>query len=166
LARNLLSRIFPSVREYFREKSKGALPLSLRDSDEERQISDPNFFPRYFSYTVPATMFGEREMVVFLSSIESAASEEALHAAVEKAWPVAERDDLRRIHFLRRLCSMAPQISKQQAAWLAVDMAKRTSEMQSEHVVYQVTKGLVFALAARSQRHPEFQRILGRVNTI
>jgi hypothetical protein len=163
LERSLLSRIFPSAREYFSEKSKGALPLSLRDSDEERRISDPNFFPRYFSNTVPATMFGEREMVDFLSSIESAASEEALYAAVEKAWPGAERDDLRRIHFLRRLCSKAPQISQQKAAWLAVDMAKRTSEMQSEHVVYQVTKGLVFALAARSQKHPEFQRILDQV---
>ena len=74
LARSLLSRIFPSVRGYFRQKSKGAVPF-IADRAEERRISDPNFFPRYFSYRVPATMFGEREMAEFLSSIESAASE-------------------------------------------------------------------------------------------
>jgi hypothetical protein len=165
LARSLLSRIFPSVREYFREKSKGALPLSLRDSDEERRISDPNFFPRYFSYTVPATMFGEKEMEEFLRSVEGASSEEALHAAVEKTWPAAERDDLRRIHFLRRLDSRTPQISEQKTPWLAVDMAKRTSEMRSEEVAYIVMKGLVFALAARSQASPNFQRVLDKVVT-
>ncbi len=163
LARSLLSRIFPSVREYFREKSKGVVLASIRDSDEERRISDPIFFPRYFSYTVPATMFGEKEMAEFLSSIERAASEEALHAAVETTWPAAERDDLRRIHFLRRLVSKASQISSQRAAWLAVEMAKRTSEMQGEHIIYQVIKGLVFALAARSQGSQDFQRMLDLV---
>jgi KAP family P-loop domain len=160
LARSLLSRIFPSVREYFREKSKGVVTPSIRDSDEERRISDPIFFPRYFSHTVPATMFGEKEMGEFLSSLEKAASEEAIHAAVERTWPAAERDDLRRIHFLRRLVSKAPLISGERAAWLAVEMAKRTSGMQGEHVVYQVIKGLVFALAARSQGSPTFQRVL------
>jgi hypothetical protein len=165
LARILLSRIFPSVHGYFREKSKGALPLSIRNSDEERRILDPMFFPRYFSYTVPATMFGEREMAEFLSLIESAASEEALHAAVEKTWPTAERDDLRRIHFLRSLISKAKQISRQRAAWLAVDMAKRTSEMRSDDVAYIVIKGLVFALAARFQGGPDFQLVLDQVVT-
>lgn len=163
LATSLLSRIFPSVREYFRETLKGAVQTFLRDSNEERRISDPIFFPRYFSYSVPATMFGEKEMAEFLSSIEEDGSEEAVHNAIEKTWPVAERDDLRRIHFLRRLVSKAPQISKPQAAWLAVDLAKRTSEMQGEHVVYQVIKGLIFALAARSQGGPDFQRLLDQV---
>jgi KAP family P-loop domain len=162
LARSLLSRIFPSVRGYFRQISKGAVPF-IADRAEERRISDPNFFPRYFSHTVPATMFGEREMAEFLSSIENAAGEEALHATVEKTWPAAERDDLRRIHFLRRLALKAPQISRQQAAWLAVDIAKRTSEMKSDDVVYLVIKGLTFALAARSQGSPNFQRVLAQV---
>ena len=165
LARSLLSRIFPSVVGYFREKSKGASPLSLGDSSKERRIFDPNFFPRYFSYRVPATMFGEKEMAEFLSSIADAASEKALHAAVERAWPAAERDDLRKIHFLRRLASKASQISQQQAAWLAVDMAKRTSEMRSDDVAYIVIKGLVFALAARLQGGPDFQLVFDQVVT-
>jgi hypothetical protein len=162
LARSLLSRIFPSVREYFRQKSKGAPPF-IPDRAEERRISDPNFFPRYFSYTVPATMFGEGEMAGFLSSIENSTNEETLHAVVEQSWPAAERDDLRRIHFLRRLVSRATQISGQQAGWLAVDVAKRTSEMQRDHVFCSVVKDLTFALAARSQGNPNFQHILERV---
>ena len=59
-------------------------------------------------------------MAEFLSSIENSASEETLHVVVEQTWPTAERDDLRRIDFLRKLSSKAQQISKQQAAWLAV----------------------------------------------
>ncbi len=165
LACSLLSRIFPSVREYFREKAKGALQLSMSNSDEERRIQDPIFFPRYFSYRVPATMFGEKDLAEFLSSLESAVSEEALRAAVERTWPAADRDDLRRIHFLRRLVSEAPHISEQRAAWLAVDMAKRTSAMRSDDVAYLVIKGLVFALAARLQGGSDFQLVLDQVVT-
>ena len=74
-------------------------------------------------------------------------------------------DDLRRIDFLRRLASKAPQISQQRAAWLSVDMAKRTSEMRSDDVAYIVTKALVFALAARFQGGPDFQLVLDQVVT-
>ena len=58
LALALLSRIFPSVKKYDREKSKGLGSLTISESSEERKNPNPNFFPRYFEYAVPATMFG------------------------------------------------------------------------------------------------------------
>jgi hypothetical protein len=39
-------------------------------------------------------------------------------------------------------------------------MAERTSEMLSDHIVYQVIKSIVLALAARFQGTPELQRVL------
>ena len=159
LARNLLCRIFPSVKDYFREKSKGLGSLILQDSEGERKISDPNFFSRYFNYAVPSTMFGEKEMDEFIAAIRDA-GEEKIGATVDATLPETERNDLRRIHFLRRLRDRASQIPDKQAGWLAIAMAERTAEMLSDHVVYQVIKGVVFALAARSQGTPELQRLL------
>jgi len=159
LARDLLSRIFPLIKAYFREKTKGLGPLMIQDSEGERRISDPNFFSRYFIYAVPATMFGEKEMDEFIAAIREA-NKETIGARVDATLPETGRDDLRRIHFLRRLIARISQVPDKQAGWLASVMAERTSEMLSDHVVYQVIKGVVLALAARFQGTPELQRVL------
>jgi hypothetical protein len=158
LARNLLCWIFPSVKAYFLEKS-GPGPLTIQDSEGERKISDPNFFSRYFIYAVPETMFGEKEMDEFIAAVRDA-NEEAVGARVDATLPETGRNDLRRIHFLRRLRARASQIPDMQAGWLATAMAERTSEMLSDHIAYQVIKGVVFILAARLQGTPELQRLL------
>jgi len=159
LARSLLSRIFPSVKAFFREKSKGLGLSIIQDSEGERKISDFNFFSTYFNYAVPATKFGEKEMDEFIAAV-SDADEETIGARVDAVLPGTARDDLRRIHFLRRLRARVSQIPDKQAGWLAGVMSERTSEMLSDHVVYQVIKGVVFALAARFQGTPELQRVL------
>jgi hypothetical protein len=159
LARNLLSLIFPSVKAYFREKSKGLGPFMIQDSEGEGRISDFNFFSTYFNYAVPATKFGEKEMDEFIATIGDT-NEETIGATVDATLPVTGRDDLRRIHFLRRLRARVSQIPDKQAGWLATAMAERTSEMLSAHVVYLVIKGVVFALAARFQGTPALQQVL------
>jgi len=159
LARSLLARIFPSVKDYFREKSKGFGPLAIPDSERDRRISDSRYFPRYFIYAVPATRFGEKETERFIASIREA-DERGVTSVVDATLPGTERDDLRRIDFLRRLVDRASQIPDRQARWLAADMAKRTSEMLSLHIAYQVAKGLVLTLAARFQGTSELQRVL------
>ncbi len=159
LARNLLSLIFPSVKAYFLGKSKGLGPFTIQDSEGERRISDANFFSRYFIYAVPATMFGEKEMDEFIAAIRDA-SEETIGTTVDATLPETGRDDLRRIHFLRRLRASAAQIPDKQAEWLASILAERTSGMLGDHVVYLVIKGIVFALAARFQGTPALQRVL------
>jgi hypothetical protein len=159
LARSLLARIFPSVKSYLRERAKGFGSLVIEDSERARRISDSRYFPRYFIYAVPETRFGEKEMEKFIALIR-AADDRGVSAAVDATLPNTERDDLRRIDFLRRLVDRVSQIPTRQACYLMVDMAKRTSGMLYDHVAYQVTKGLVLALAARSQGTPELQRVL------
>jgi hypothetical protein len=162
LAQTLLSRIFPSVKEYCREKSKGLGPLSISDTSEERRISDANFFSRYFEYAVPATMFGEKEMDDFIASVHDA-DKGAIATVLDATLPDAEPDDLRRIHFLRRLRSRVAEIPGEQARLLAVAMAERTLGMLSDHIAYQVLKGDVLALAAHFQGTPELQAVLAEV---
>jgi hypothetical protein len=162
LALALLSRIFPSVKEYDREKSKGLSPLIISESSEERRISDPNFFPRYFEYAVPVTMFGEKEMDSFITSIREA-DKNAIRATLDTTLPGVEPDDLRRIHFLRRLRARVSEVPDKQARSLAVVMAERTLGMLPDHIAYQVLKGVVLALAARFQGTPELQEALGEV---
>ena len=162
LAQTLLSRIFPSVKEYCREKSKGLGPLSISDTSEERRISDANFFSRYFEYAVPATMFGEKEMDDFIASVHDA-DKGAIATVLDATLPDAEPDDLRRIHFLRRLRTRVAEIPGEQARLLAVAMAERTLGMLSDHIAYQVLKGDVLALAAHFQGTPELQAVLAEV---
>jgi hypothetical protein len=162
LALTLLSRIFPSVKEYDREKSKGLGPLTISVSGEERRISDANFFSRYFEYAVPATMFGERELDAFIASIRDA-DKKAVTTTLDTTLPGVEPDDLRRIHFLRRLRARVSEVPDKQARPLAVVMAERTQGMLPDHVAYQVLKGVVLALAARFQGTPELLEVLREV---
>ena len=162
LALALLSRIFPSVKDYNREKSKGLGPLVISDSTEERRISDANFFSRYFEYAVPATMFGEREMDDFIASVHEA-DERGIGSVLDTTLPDNEPDDLRRIHFLRRLRTRVAEIPAKQARLLAVAMAERTLGMLSDHIAYQVLKGDVLALAAHFQGTPKLQEVLAEV---
>ena len=160
LSLNLLSLIFPSVRSYTRDNSL-ASPL-IWDHSEERRISDPDFFPRYFIYDVPATMFGEGDMDNFIELVRGA-DQGQIASAVEATYPRAERDDLRRIDFLRKLKRRAREIPDQQAEWLAIYLAEHTSEMRSEHIAYIVTKSLVLTLANRFQGSPRLQELLHKV---
>jgi KAP family P-loop domain len=162
LAQSLLSMIFPAVKEHCREKSKGLGPISISDSSEERRISDANFFSRYFEYAVPATMFGEKEMDNFVASIREA-DKGAIAAALAATLPGTEPDDLRRIHFLRRLRNRAAEIPGKQARLLAVAMAEQTVGMLSDHIAYIVLKGDVLALAAHFQGTPELQSTLAEI---
>jgi hypothetical protein len=162
LALALLSRMFPSVKEYDREKSKGLGPLAISESNEERRISDPSFFSRYFEYAVPATMFGEKEMDSFIASIHEA-DKGAIATALDATLPGAEPDDLRRIDFLRRLRTRVSEIPEKQARLLAVAMAEHTLGMLSDHIAYLVLKGDVLALAAHFQGTPELQAVLEEV---
>lgn len=158
LARGLLVQIFPVVRDYFREKSKGLGYPSIKASGE-RRIRDDRFFERYFTHAVPATRFGEKEMNGFIESIKTA-DEVGVREAVEAVLPDAERNDLRRIDFFRRLRERVAEIPGAQARWLAVDISKRTGPMLSDHIVYIVAKSVVFAVASKFQGTNEMQRIL------
>jgi hypothetical protein len=162
LALTMLARIFPSVKEYDREKSRGLGPLTISDSSEERRICDPNFFSRYFEYAVPATMFGEKEMDSFIASMHEA-DKDAIATTLDATLPGVEPDDLRRIHFLRRLRARVSEVPNKQARPLAVVMAERTLGMLHDHIAYQVLKGVVLALAARFQGTPELQEVLREV---
>jgi KAP family P-loop domain len=51
LALNLLSLIFPSVKNYARENSLGSFPV--RDQSEQRRIADPDYFLAISSITFP-----------------------------------------------------------------------------------------------------------------
>ena len=160
LAKALLVRMFPSVKAYFREKSIGSFLIETRD--RERRISEANYFSRYFVSAVPETMFGEKEMDEFIASIRSA-DEQKIAATFDATLPGTEPNDLRRIHFLRRLEARVVEIPDRQARCLAMVMAQRTEGMLSDHIAYLVIKALVLSAAARFQRTPELQGFLEEV---
>jgi hypothetical protein len=158
VARALLAIIFPSVKAYFREKSKEPA-FTIADPKGERRISDANFFSKYFIYAVPETMFGEKEMNSFMVAIRDT-DEETIGDLLASTLPRAERDDLRRIHFLRRLQARASQVPDKQVPWLAYVLAEQTDGMHYDHVAYQIIRGVVFVLAARFQGTPKMQLVL------
>jgi hypothetical protein len=98
----------------------------------------------------------------FIAAI-SDAEQDAVTANLEATLPGTEPDDLRRIHFLRRLRERVSEIPEKQARLLAVALAKLTSEMTSDYISYQVLKGVVLAIAARFQGTTEMQVVLSEV---
>ena len=84
-------------------------------------------------------------------------------SVLDTTLPDNEPDDLRRIHFLRRLRTRVAEIPAKQARLLAVAMAERTLGMLSDHIAYQVLKGDVLALAAHFQGTPKLQEVLAEV---
>ena len=163
LALNLLARVFPSVNSYARDKLSGLGPVILMETGAERRISDSDFFPKYFIYSVPATMFGEVEMSKFLKAIRSA-DEKTTASLLTSTFPPAEkRDDLRRIDFLRRLETHIEDIPDKQAEWLAYTVAKATSEMLSDHIVYIRAQRFVLSVAAKFQGDAKLQSALSNL---
>jgi len=109
-------------------------------------------------------VFGSAGCALGLSMILVHEADKSAIATVRDATlPDNEPDDLRRIHFLRRLRTRVAEIPGKQARFLAVTMAERTLGMLSDHIAYQVLKGDVLALAAHFQGTPELQEVLAEV---
>jgi len=148
LALILLAMIFPTVDNYARENSLHT-PV-IRDRSTERRISDADFFTRYFTYAVPATRFGEEDMDKFIELVRDVNSGQ-LGSKVKEFYPTTERDDLRRLDFLRQLIRRAGEIGEHQSELLAVYLAEHSSDMRSEDIAYILTRSLVLKLASRLQ---------------
>ncbi len=157
LAISLLALVFPSVKAYAREKGLVS-PVTL-DLGQNQRISQADFFPRYFIHAVPATRFGQREMDRFISSLPKS-DEQGVRAIADATYPATDRDDLRRLDFLRKLKARVNEIPDPQAGWLASYLAETTSSMKSDHIAYVVTKGLLFELAGRHQGTEKMQQLL------
>jgi hypothetical protein len=159
LALNLLGRVFASVRGYMVESLKLPRPLVITGDMESRRIQDPEFFLRYFIRAVQATSFGELEMDRFISSIYDA-DQPRLNSVFDATYPAVERDDLRRIDFIRRLRGRVKDIPKLQLNWVARRIAQLTSEVTSDAFVYIQAEGLVLECAARFQGSASLQKTL------
>jgi hypothetical protein len=159
MALGLLARIFPAVKGYAQKKSKGLPPLLISEAGDLRRIHNPDFFPRYFTYSVPATLFGEAEMDLFLASIRTA-DEQTTKSRLESTYPPAQRDDLRRIDFVRRLEKRVAEIPVQQAQWLAESLADKTPLMLSTEIIYIRIQAFVLASAGKMQGTPVLQEFL------
>lgn len=143
---NLLIRIFPSVRAYEAQTSKGLNSISVMYDKEEKRVYDTNFFPRYFIYGVPATIFGEGEMDRFLGAIRGA-DRKKVESELDSIYPKTERDDRRRLDFMRRLEDRISEISPVQVEWLTYRFAEYTSKMQGGEIAFILTKPFIFKYA-------------------
>ena len=98
----------------------------------------------------------------FIASIREA-DKNSIATTLGTTLPGVEPDDLRRIHFLRRLRDRVLEVPDKQARLLAIVMAERTKGMFHDEIAYQVLKGVVLGLAARFQGTPNLQEVLGEV---
>jgi hypothetical protein len=70
IALALLKEIFPTVDAYL---AGGDIPGSIANDQEkallQRRIYHPEFFPRYFLFSVPSDLFGEKELTDFIAAM-------------------------------------------------------------------------------------------------
>lgn len=150
----LLSKIFPNVDSY---NQGGGFTLGgpARDSAEAerlKRIYHPDYFHRYFTYQVPASLYGEQEMARFMGRVSKAVGREGITKALGDEVAVLNKMPLRRRDFFDRLVEGSRKLKPNQAECLAYSVAEMSSSLTSDILglgEQDRARALVFAVANR-----------------
>lgn len=154
LAIDLLARIFPYVNEYARRKGMRVHFLTRGDSGRERRIYDRDFFRRYFTQTVPGSLFSEKETRDVIQRLNSATSVGGVRRILNETHEAIGNNDLRSADFVERLITHSDDISERQSRWLALAAAGQTENLQRDILGYGEwgrVRRLVLVFASRFQ---------------
>ena len=128
----ILRELFPRVKEYAKGGSFGG-PDPQRGFDE-RRIYHPDFFPRYFIFSVPSNQFGEVEFNEFTAALSNKSVTEVA-ATFREMFAKLESGSLKRLHFLERLASSISTFPKITAEGLATGVAQVSKQLQGDSMI-------------------------------
>jgi hypothetical protein len=145
-AASLLSWLFPTYAKFANEKEYRRRRLSddADKGDIEKRVWRPDFFPIYFRYQVPETMFGALELEEFVNKMNSAKKIDDCARLFQIELSRTPRNSPRRHSFLHRLGQSIDLFNDLQAEALAFAIAENAHEY-----VYDVFL-LTFAEAGRA----------------
>jgi hypothetical protein len=125
----LLSYLFPDLAE--RASKSKQLARAIDDSKQEageKRISDPDFFPVYFRYQIPETMFSQTELTRFVDSVNTLKSSADIEAYFARTLSETQKGSPRRLDFLTRLGGTIKRMGELQAHSVAIAIARHAKE--------------------------------------
>ncbi len=151
LALDLLSRIFPTVEEFY--KSRNSLNVPSSDlAERRRRICHPDFFPRYFTYAVPSALYGQRALRTLVDKMRLQKSgDEALDIFTRELQSLS-RTPLRRADFLDRFPSVLERLTDDQASRIGTFVASLSEGMHGDvwaQSDFLQLRTLIFKVAAK-----------------
>lgn len=129
---DLLWLLFPAYSRHYnpdRWGAKSKRPEADSDvAERERRIYHPDFFPVFFRYQVPETVFGESELNSFVGEVSQKNSREECEGYFAEVLKTMPRGSLKRQSFLHRLSAAVSRISSLQAESLAFALAANAKD--------------------------------------
>jgi len=127
---NLLWHLFPKYSEYYgpsewQTKKRSA---DLEKGESERRIFHPDFFPVFFRYQVPETVFSESELNTFVTEMNKKDSREESEKCFAITLSRMAKGSLKRHSFLHRVAGTVARLGILQAEGLAFAIAAHASE--------------------------------------
>jgi len=167
-AADMLWWLFPEFAQQLSE-SVGRSRIGLVNDEDlaqrEKRISHEDFFPIYFGYRVPESLYSEAELSRFLKSMNgsrSAPEGKALFARTLAALPKA---DPRRLSFLHRLLRSIGRLEDPAAEALSEAVSECASEYSYDSILPSEAEAgkamlIVFEVAQRFAQSTKAQKVL------
>lgn len=127
---DLLWELFPSYSEYYSpsEWQTQKRSADLEKAESARRIFHPDFFPIFFRYQVPETVFSESELNGFIADMNIKASLEECEKCFTEAFSQIPKGSLRRYSFLHRVAGALPRLGTTQLEATAIATATNSAE--------------------------------------
>jgi len=127
---NLLWHLFPKYSEHYApsEWQRKKRSADLEKGESERRIFHPDFFPAFFRYQVPDTVFSESELNTFIRNMNGKNSREESEKCFATTLLQIPKGSLKRHSFLHRVSGTIARLGNLQAEALAFATAANSSE--------------------------------------
>lgn len=166
---NLLWYLFPKYSEYYNpsESQMKKRGPDLEKGESDRRIFHPDYFPVYFRYQVPATVFSESEINAFISGMSGKDSQEESEKFYTTTLSQIPKGSLKRQSFLHRIGGAVGRLADLHAEALPLAIAANSSEYSYDMTWTAGEAGdalkAVLEVANRFAGSPTLQRILENV---
>jgi KAP family P-loop domain len=163
----VLKELFPAVKFYLSgdPKPSGGSPAAV-DAGRQRRIYDPDFFARYFTFSVPQAFFGEKDLSEFVSRMNSNPSLRGSVDAFKSAYLGLEGAPMKRLDFLHRVESSAERFGGNaiHALPLALGELSQSFDNDTSKSFDEIAgRGILFAAADRLDTDSDVQSFLADV---
>jgi KAP-like P-loop domain-containing protein len=146
-------------------RSRAHLEKDSNIAEREKRIAHEDFFPIYFGYRVPESLYSELELGKFIqrmNAAKSAPDRSALYAQVLSSMP---RNDPRRLSFLHRLLFSVGRLDDSAAETLAIAVSECASQYSYDSMLPSFAEAgkamlIVFEVAQRFAQSDRAQKVL------
>jgi predicted KAP-like P-loop ATPase len=162
----MLGRIFPSVAACLGRQrvTIGAPSADATEADRLKRIYHPDYFHRYFTSQVPASLYGEQELTEFINRLNDADGEESATNIVREELAILSRVPVRRSDFFDRLPEASQRLKPEKAEMLAHRVADVSSQLAADILGGEQgrARALIFVVANRFTDTTKAHAILER----